>query len=206
MRNKHKNREKRVLLLNADYTPIATISWKRAVVMAIINMEDPRDGLEVIDYYDDSVLTTGGRHFPMPAVVRSPFYIRQDKRKLSFSRKHVFLRDQMTCCYCGKQQLDGEGLTYDHVVPREKWRKLGYKGTPTNWTNIVTCCTTCNRRKANRTPKEANMTLLKKPEEPRPQQFILGLSPWSKIHPKWELYLTPLYKNLLTKRRDKNEI
>jgi hypothetical protein len=198
MRKQH---NRRVLMLNADFSPLATIEWKRAVVQAIINMEDPREGLEVIDYYEDSVLSCGGRHFPIPAVVRSPNYIRQDKKKLSFSRKHVFLRDQMTCCYCGLQSIDGEHLTYDHVVPRETWKKNKYKGTPTNWTNIVTCCMTCNRRKANRTPKEANMTLLREPKEPGPQQFILGLSPWSKIHPKWELYLTPLYKNLLNKRK-----
>ncbi len=193
MKRKH---GKRVLLLNADYTALATISWKRAMVMTLIYDPKTQEGLEPVDYYDDYVSTCGGRHMPIPAVVRSPKFIRQEKKKLSFSRKHVFLRDQMTCCYCGKQELSGEGLTYDHVVPREKWKKLGYKGTPTNWTNIVTCCGTCNRRKANRTPKEANMTLLREPKEPNPKQYILGLSPWSKIHPKWELYLSPLYKNL----------
>jgi hypothetical protein len=122
MRN-HDHR--RVLALNQDYTPIATISWKRAIVLSIINQEDSRKGVEIIDYYDDHILTCGNKHIPVPAVVRSPSYIRQDKRKVSFSRKHVFLRDQMTCCYCGKQDLTGEVLTYDHVIPRVMWKKLG---------------------------------------------------------------------------------
>lgn len=198
MRTKH---DKRVLMLNADFSALATISWKRAIVLAIINQEDPTKGLEIVDYYDDVILTCGGKNIPMPAVVRSPHYIRQTKRKLSFSRKHVFLRDQMTCCYCGKQDITGETLTYDHVIPRAAWKKLAYKGTPTQWGNICTCCKSCNRRKADRTPKEAGMILLRQPNEPSPTNFVLGLSPWSKIHSKWEVYLPPLYKSLLEKRK-----
>ncbi len=199
MRNNH---DKRVLALNADFTPIATISWKRAIVLSIINQENPQKGLEIIDYYDDHILTCGNRHVPMPAVVRSPVYIRQDKRKVSFSRKHVFLRDQMTCSYCGTQDLTGETLTYDHVIPRVTWKKLGYKGTPTKWTNIVTCCRACNRKKADRCLKECGMRLLKEPAEPRAAQFVLGISPWSKIHPLWWPYMPPLYKHLMDKTRE----
>ncbi len=196
MRN-HDHR--RVLALNQDYSPIATISWKRAIVLSIINQEDSRKGVEIIDYYDDHILTCGNKHIPVPAVVRSPSYIRQDKRKVSFSRKHVFLRDQMTCCYCGKQDLTGEVLTYDHVIPRVIWKKEGFKGTPTKWTNIVTCCRSCNRRKADRSLKECNMKLMKEPKEPKATQFVLGISPWSKIHPLWWPYMPPLYQHLMDK-------
>jgi 5-methylcytosine-specific restriction endonuclease McrA len=196
------NHDKRVLALNANFTPIATISWRRAIVLSIINEENPNKGLEIVDYYDDYILTCGNKHVPMPAVVRSPVYLKQDKRKVSFSRKHVFLRDQMTCCYCGHQDLSAESLTYDHVIPRVVWKKLKYVGTPTHWKNIVTCCKPCNRKKADRDLKDCGMRLLKEPVEPKPAQFVLGISPWSKIPPQWEIYMPPLYKHLIEKRAE----
>lgn len=100
--------------------------------------------------------------------------------------------------YCG-QVFPPEELTYDHVIPRAKWRRQNHKISPTSWNNIVTCCVKCNRKKDNRTPKEANMQLLKYPEEPNPHGFILGLHPWSVIPDEWKIYITPIYKNLIRK-------
>jgi hypothetical protein len=36
----------------------------------------------------------------------------------------------------------------------------------TEWTNIVTCCYLCNRKKGGRTPREASMALLAHPSQP----------------------------------------
>ena len=40
------------------------------------------------------------------------------------------------------------------------------KGGENTWTNLVTCCSPCNRRKGDSTPEEANMRLSKRPFEP----------------------------------------
>ena len=192
----------RSLVLNNDYTALGAISWKRAITLSIINYDDPKhqEGLIVVDYYkDDFIQATNDRHFPVPAVVVSPYYIRTSN-KVPFARKNVYLRDQMICQYCGKGNGTAEGLTYDHVIPRTQWKKLGYKGTPTKWENIVTACNKCNRYKANRTPNEAKMKLLKQPKIPHCTQYIMWLSPWSKIPVEWEPYLTPMYKHLLRKK------
>ena len=61
--------------------------------------------------------------------------------------------------YCGKKFVS-EDLTFDHVVPRSA-------GGRTSWDNIVTACVPCNSDKANRTPQQASMTLLRKPAKPR---------------------------------------
>ena len=50
-------------------------------------------------------------------------------------------------------------LTYDHVIPRSK-------GGETEWTNVVTCCVTCNLKKGGRTPEEAGMALIRRPKAP----------------------------------------
>lgn len=74
------------------------------------------------------------------------------------SRKNLFIRDNHTCQFCGRDFTKGE-LTIDHVLPRAK-------GGRTIWTNIVACCSACNSKKGNRTPEEAGMILLSKPETP----------------------------------------
>jgi 5-methylcytosine-specific restriction endonuclease McrA len=68
-------------------------------------------------------------------------------------------RDRYTCQYCGVQPGRAK-LTLDHVVPRSH-------GGETRWENVVTACGPCNRRKGNRTPAEAAMTLHCQPRRPR---------------------------------------
>jgi hypothetical protein len=142
----------RVLVLNADYTPLGLIGWKRAVVLVARNEDNPDIGAESIDFYPDKkILSSGGRYFPVPAVIRHVRYKRTKGKRVSFSKKNVFLRDKMTCVYCGHKDITGDTLTFDHVVPRKIWKEHNYKGTPTQWTNIVTCCRSCNLSKGDRT-------------------------------------------------------
>ncbi len=190
--------EKKVLILNANYMPLALISWQKAIVLSCKYEKNPSNGIRILDYYG-TVLTCGNRHLPLPSVAITPKYV--NKKKVAFSKKHVFLRDNLTCCYCGRQDLTGKSLTYDHVIPRSKWKQYGGKGTPTNWTNIVTCCFKCNNLKGDSMLSSVNMKLNKKPIEPNPTQFILGMGPWTQIHPHWEPYLTPIYKKLWDARR-----
>ena len=79
-------------------------------------------------------------------------------KELPFSRTNIFKRDKYTCQYCGKH-LEKDELTIDHVFPKSR---MG----PDIWENLVTCCKECNQKKANRTPKEAHMKLIKRPVRP----------------------------------------
>jgi len=200
-----KKSHRKALVLNADYRPLGLIGWQRAIVLSMINQCNAMEGLEVVDFYkNDFIQSTGNKKYPVPAVVRCPKYIQQNRNKIPFSRKNVFIRDQLTCQYCGFSDGTANNLTYDHVIPRATWKREGYHGTPTNWTNIVTCCVPCNRKKADRTPKEAGMKLLRGAKEPNPAQFILGLSPWMHIPDEWITYLTPIYKHLLDKKQNES--
>jgi hypothetical protein len=190
----------RTLVLNSDFTALGIVSWKRAVVLGWMNQEDPNIGLLIVDYYkNDEIIASGHKKFPVPAVAVVPKYTKRKANSVPFSRKNLFLRDQLTCQYCGFCDGTTTNLTYDHVIPRAQWKKLKYKGTPTHWSNIVTCCNKCNKTKADRTPKEADMKLLREPDSPSPHQYILGLSPWCRVPEEWEPYLTPLYKHLKRK-------
>jgi 5-methylcytosine-specific restriction endonuclease McrA len=174
---KHSNR---ALVLNADFMPHSIISWRRALILTII------EEVDAIEFYNDFILDCQSRKHPIPAVVRLKKYVRRKNKSLPFSRKNIFIRDQMTCQYCGNQ-YDPQNLTYDHIVPRSKWNSKN--GTPTNWQNIVTCCFKCNQRKNNKSLKESNMRLLREPKVPGYTTQIIGLSPWGDIPMEWKTYI-----------------
>ncbi len=196
-----KKQGKRALVLNANFVPISTQCWKKAIESVIENEYDPNSGAEIIECFDSIIKTCGTRYYPLPAVIRNVTYANLHNRKISFNKGNVFLRDKMTCCYCGVQDLSCDSLTYDHVIPRSRFKQLGGKGTPTKWLNIVTACRKCNLQKENKTLKEAKLTLLKQPYEPVGGQYILGLSPWSRIPKEWEIYITPMYKHLIKEKK-----
>src|SRR3546814_10068504 len=64
----------------------------------------------------------------------------------------LFQRDHNLCLYCGRQ-FTPHLLTRDHVMPASR-------GGASIWENCVTACRSCNQRKDDRTPEEANMRLL----------------------------------------------
>ena len=187
----------KALVLNADYSAMSLMPVRKALQSTIKNMYDATVGLQAVDYYDLKLLSCGGQYFPFPSVVRSPEYIRPKGRKVPFSRHNLYVRDNYTCMYCGLVDFTAKQLTKDHVIPRAIWKRQNHKKTPTDWYNIVTCCTKCNGHKANRTPKQANMKLKMEPFEPNPHNHLLGFSPWMKAHETWMPYLPKNYKILL---------
>lgn len=156
--------EPRTLLLNSTFEPLRVISWQRAVVLLF------DEKAEVVKEYEDFDLRSVSVTIKCPAVVRLLYYVRGKRSRVKFSRANVFSRDNYTCMYCGEQP-GSSNLTYDHVVPRSK-------GGKTVWENIVTCCVPCNSKKADRTPEQARMRLLKKPVRPKEtpyNRFVLAL-------------------------------
>jgi 5-methylcytosine-specific restriction endonuclease McrA len=141
----------RTLLLNSTYEPLKVISWQRAVTLMWLGK------VEVVRSYEKDVRSVTFR-VRMPAVVRLLRFVRRKQPQVSFSRRNLFARDNNSCQYCGVRRETGE-LTYDHVLPRSH-------GGKTDWTNIVTCCVECNRKKGGRTPEQANMRLTRVPKRP----------------------------------------
>jgi 5-methylcytosine-specific restriction endonuclease McrA len=55
------------------------------------------------------------------------------------------------------------------------------------WENIVTSCKACNTKKKNKTPKQANMPLLRRPFSPRVRMVDLYRN--INIEEEWEQFL-----------------
>ena len=142
-----------VLVLNATYEPLSVVSIRRAIVLLL------KEKAELLEAAEATLRATG-LSMPVPLVIRMVYYVRIPKNSvLPLSRRTVMARDQYTCQYCGMAPIRAE-LTLDHVVPRSR-------GGKSEWENVVVACRGCNQKKGNRTPREAQMTLLREPHRPR---------------------------------------
>jgi 5-methylcytosine-specific restriction endonuclease McrA len=145
------------LVLNADYRPLSYYplslwSWQDAIKAVFL------DRVNIVSEYDVTVRSPSFE-FRLPSVVSLKTFVRPS-RYPAFTRFNVFLRDRFQCQYCG----DREDLTFDHLLPRSK-------GGQTTWENVVTACSPCNLRKANKTVNEAGMSLAMRPYAPSVQDL-----------------------------------
>jgi 5-methylcytosine-specific restriction endonuclease McrA len=97
------------------------------------------------------------------------------------TRRNLMLRDGFTCQYCGHRRPVRE-LDIDHVVPRSR-------AGEDSWTNLVTACQPCNRRKGRCTPNEANMPLIRHPLAPHWSTAVQLLVGTARRYVEWEPFL-----------------
>lgn len=117
----------------------------------------------MIEKAHNKLIHTVNRSYEFPSVIKLCEYRRIPYREVELSKKHIFLRDNNQCQYCGTTK---GLLTLDHIVPKSR-------GGESSWENLTTACFECNNKKGNRTPSEANMTLLTKPHKPN---FVLYMN------------------------------
>jgi 5-methylcytosine-specific restriction endonuclease McrA len=136
---------------------------------------------------EDDWVRTATMEIQAPRVIRLLDYDRVPKQIVKFNRRNIFARDSNQCQYCGKKFPTSE-LSLDHVVPRSQNGK-------TTWDNIVCACVDCNVRKGGRTPKQAHMTLIRKPEKPK-RSPLLNLKLRQKKYESWQNFLNDAYWNV----------
>jgi 5-methylcytosine-specific restriction endonuclease McrA len=164
------------VLLNADYSFLNTVDWKRAVRLMI------KKKVEVIKFSDRCIQGIEGVAIKLPAVMRLSKLIRTIYRThVPFNKKNILIRDGYCCAYCG---LKKKPLTIDHIIPRSR-------GGKTNYENCVASCRNCNVLKGSRTPGEAGLSLKLRPYQPTIFEFIriklklLGLDEMRNIVMEW---------------------
>ena len=163
-----------VLVLNQNYEPLDICRARRAVVLIW------RGKAEMIEKNSGNI-SSASMTIPLPSVIRLVYLIKRPRTQRKMSRREVFIRDNYTCQYCGKQTRD---LTIDHVVPR----RLGGKHT---WENVVSACRACNQRKAGRSPKVAGMDLRHQPSAPPMVGYHIVYHRFDE-HPEWQKYIPHL--------------
>jgi len=151
------------LALNASYEPLTIIPVRRALRLVI---DRKAEALEV----DESRLFRSERStWPTPVVIRLVRFITVPRRfRRQVTNTFLFARDGYCCQYCGRHRKDlghRESLTRDHVIPISR-------GGDSGWLNVVTACSRCNLRKANRLPSDCGYRLLSEPSVPSGVELI----------------------------------
>jgi 5-methylcytosine-specific restriction endonuclease McrA len=170
---------RQVLVLNKLWTPLQVITLQRAIGLlwkCVAQSEQPKayivdpSNFATFSWSDWSKLRPEEGEdcvhgvqdvYKIPEIIVLSEYDKLPKHTFTFSRSNLFRRDKYTCQYCGAKP-GSEELTIDHVIPRAR-------GGQTTWTNCVMACFDCNSRKADKTPKEVGLKLMREPFKPEYQ-------------------------------------
>lgn len=146
------------VVLNSTYEPLSIVPSKRALLLCLQNKAT------VVQHYDYTIRSPS-REFQLPSTIAMKAYIKTRKiytKKAALTQRNLFTRDGHTCQYCGRGPSEfhqKEFLTRDHVHPTAR-------GGQNVWTNVVTCCSTCNNKKGDLTLDECEFILRNKPYAP----------------------------------------
>jgi len=191
-----------VLVLNRLWQAVNVCSVRRALILlfqghAQVVWGDASGAYETYNFtewqdfsreqpHPESIHTISFR-IRVPRVILLLMFDHLPKKEVKFTRHNIFERDKNTCQYCGRS-FERKDLNLDHVIPRDR-------GGPTTWENIVCSCVDCNTLKANRTPQEAGLRLIRKPKRPKWRPFV-QISFGLQFHDSWKHFVDLAYWNV----------
>jgi len=128
---------------------------------------------------DRSVGTTRGP-VRVPTVIACVTFARMPKKTPKLTTANVKKRDGNRCQYTNRLLGPGEG-NLDHVIPQSR-------GGQSTWENLAWCDKKINQIKANKTPEEAGLKLVRKPKALREVPATLLIEPRAD-RPEWDPFL-----------------
>lgn len=161
---------RRVLVLNQDFSPISICTIQRAFLLVFLEKAD------LVSKSNGTLIRSVRESFPMPSVIKLKRFVHIPYKGVVLTRQNIFKRDGFTCQYCGTTK----DLTLDHVIPKAK-------GGKTTWKNLVTACKRCNSRKGDFTPEEAGLKILNRPFKPNYVIFLRDYSGFD--YEEWRPFL-----------------
>lgn len=196
-----------VLVLNKMWMAIRIVDARRALSLLfrdlaeVIRVDDGSyTGHDFESWFDISVarhdyeqrldrehyewITTVRASIAVPKVIRLLGYEKLPRQDVKLNRRNIYARDENHCQYCG-QKFPTSELSLDHVLPRSQ-------GGGSSWENLVCCCVRCNARKGGRTPKQAHMTLVRRPIKPQ-RNPIVALRLGHDKYASWKQFLDHAY-------------
>lgn len=152
------------------------IDWNSPEYANPVNW-DSWASLPIRDY--DLVVHTGNREIRAPRVIIQPNFSKMPIVTPRPTKEAIRRRDGSVCQYTGKTLTNKEG-NIDHVVPRAQGGKNTFE-------NLVWSCKEVNFLKADKTPQQAGLKLLRKPAAPRsvPRSSTITVA----HHPSWVYFM-----------------
>ena len=180
---------RKVLVLNKNWLAIRVRNVKKAIMLVsrgracIIDTEDYsiynwKDWIDLPCVEGEGISTTRGE-IRIPSVILLTVYGKIPQSSPRLTKKNLFIRDGYTCQYTG-QKVSTKDADIDHVIPSSR------NGT-NSWENMVVCSKKVNRMKANKTPAEAGLKLIKKPKKPSGANLMLD--PRIEIPVEWSKFI-----------------
>lgn len=163
----------KTLVLNSDYQALAVCSAQRGFSLVYAEKAD------LVEDYSGQFFRTVRDKYAVPSVIRLRSYVKKPHRKVPLTRNNLYLRDGSACVYCNSRS----NLTIDHVKPK-------CDGGSDDWSNLVTACRSCNKRKGGRTPEAAGMKFVhgKGPFKPSFLYFLMCRGEGSPA--EWDKYIS----------------
>jgi len=201
--------EQPVLVLNRLWQPVHICTGRRAICLLflehaqVVHVDESQNyqtfdvedwlvfSMDINEHQEKSLVHSMRMKILVPRILVLTLYDRIPRREPRFTRENIYQRDSYTCQYCSRK-FSTVDLNLDHVVPRDK-------GGRSTWDNVVTSCISCNSRKGNKLPAQANMQLLKKPRAPRWRPFAGTLDNKAKgvLHDDWSHFMGTSNKNVI---------
>lgn len=179
-----------VLVLNKGYQPVRITDARTSFSMLYLGRAraldasyEPHDFAQWIGRRpsrSEEFIGTPRGAICVPRVLLLNDFNRVPRAPLRLSRRHVYMRDEYSCQYCGTRPGVKE-LNLDHVLPRSR-------GGRSTWENLVTSCRQCNLKKGRLTPDEAGMRLQAQPVRPS-WSLALSLAAQRRRFVEWEPFL-----------------
>lgn len=182
-----------VLILNKYWIPINTTTPKHSFALmfsdnakAILIEEDKVVPLDWNDWVNvnpsekDRKIKTVRGYIKIPSIIVLNYYDKIPRQTIKFTQKSLWERDNFTCQYTGKKVNKTNG-NIDHIIPKAQ-------GGKTSWENCVIAHKEINAIKADRTPEQAGLKLLKKPSAPKLMPVSFYIRNKEEIE-DWNLFL-----------------
>ncbi len=181
---------KPVLVLNKVWMPIRVVPAYRSIVLIFAKKASAvnTDTYYIYKWEDwikqpiaetDPIIIGARYNIKVPEVIVLSIYDKIYKKDARLTKKNIYIRDNYRCQYSGKK-IKGTDADIDHIVPRSL-------GGTNSWENMVVCSKEINRQKANRTPEQANLKLIRKPTKPNASKLLID--PRTIIPKSWSKFI-----------------
>lgn len=127
----------------------------------------------------DLEIRTSKMSIRVPTIIASSKYSEIPTKRFRPTKRNIWLRDNGICQYSGKK-LKPEEANIDHPFPKSR-------GGPNTWENMVLCHKDINSKKGSKTPEEAGLKLIRKPNPMSPK--LMSDSIEFKNHIDWSVFL-----------------
>ena len=162
--------------MDYDVAEDGSIDWNNPTKSQPVGWEEWKE-LPIRDF--DMAVHTSKKAIRCPRIIIQPNYAKMPVVSPRPTKDAIRRRDGGRCQYTGKE-LGWKDGNIDHVIPRAKGGKNTFE-------NMVWSCKEVNSIKADKTPQEAGLKLLRKPVAPKPVPVSATMT--IAHHPSWVPFL-----------------